>query len=84
MKFSLATVLLGLAALASAARIDARQNQGRPVPSGACCAPNASLKQDSCTATNGQAGKCVPGGNNCKPCPLFLLIGTGRTEKLPC
>jgi hypothetical protein len=24
------------------------------------------LKQDACTASNGQAGRCVPGGNNCK------------------
>ncbi|KAH7304064.1 hypothetical protein B0I35DRAFT_414730 [Stachybotrys elegans] len=79
MQFSLATVLLGLVAVASAGVVDVegiknaprdavlieRQNQNRPVPSGDCCVPNTSLKQDACTAANGQAGRCVPGGNNC-------------------
>ncbi|KAH6618328.1 hypothetical protein B0J18DRAFT_493223 [Chaetomium sp. MPI-SDFR-AT-0129] len=53
------TVLLGFVALATA------QNQNRPTPNGACCVANTSLKQDACTATNGQGGRCVPGGNNC-------------------
>jgi len=70
MKFSLATIVLGLAALAAAApeepaHLMARQNQGRPVPRGTCCVANTSLKQDACIAANGQAGRCVPGGNNC-------------------
>ncbi|KAF4417921.1 hypothetical protein F53441_14493 [Fusarium austroafricanum] len=26
---------------------------------------NTSLKQDDCTSASGQAGRCVPGGNNC-------------------
>ncbi|KAF4428928.1 hypothetical protein F53441_14041 [Fusarium austroafricanum] len=72
MQFSLATIVLGLAAFASAApsansgfKVVARQNQNRPVPQGACCVANTSLKQDTCTATNGQQGRCVPGGNNC-------------------
>jgi hypothetical protein len=42
-----------------------RQNGNRPTPSGSCCVANTSLKQDACTATNGAAGRCVPGGNNC-------------------
>ncbi|KAF5979487.1 hypothetical protein FCOIX_5315 [Fusarium coicis] len=41
------------------------QNGGRPVPSGECCVANTSLKQDACTASDGQGGRCVPGGNNC-------------------
>jgi hypothetical protein len=67
MQFSLATVILGFAALASAApSIVARQNGNRPVPQGACCVANTSLKQDACTAQNGSQGRCVPGGNDCK------------------
>lgn len=80
MQFSLATILLGLAAVSSAAVTDvegvrnvardsiviARQsNGGRPTPSGSCCVANTSLKQDACTATDGTAGRCVPGGNPC-------------------
>ncbi|KAK4031924.1 hypothetical protein C8A01DRAFT_41635 [Parachaetomium inaequale] len=69
MKFTLATIFLGIAAVASALPQDpalvARQNQNRPVPRGNCCVANTSLKQDACTAANGQAGRCVPGGNNC-------------------
>ncbi|KAH8880953.1 hypothetical protein GQ53DRAFT_668797 [Thozetella sp. PMI_491] len=68
MQFSLALVL-SVAALVSAmpqdSTLSARQNGGRPAPSGACCVANTNLKQDACTATNGQAGRCVPGGNNC-------------------
>ena len=69
MKFTLATIVLGIAAVASALPQDstlvARQNQNRPVPQGNCCVANTNLKQDACTAANGQAGRCVPGGNNC-------------------
>lgn len=64
------TVIAGLAAISpvSAGAVLARapQNGNRPVPSGACCVANTSLKQDACTAANGAAGRCVPGGNNCK------------------
>ncbi|KAK4459704.1 hypothetical protein QBC42DRAFT_231178 [Cladorrhinum samala] len=71
MQLSLTTIVLAMAAVAAAmpqgngAVIQARQNAGRPVPSGTCCVANTSLKQDACTAANGQAGRCVPGGNNC-------------------
>ncbi|KAH7262849.1 hypothetical protein BKA59DRAFT_540367 [Fusarium tricinctum] len=41
------------------------QNGNRPVPNGQCCVANTSLKQDACTSQSGQAGRCVPGGNNC-------------------
>lgn len=70
MQFSLATIFLALAGVVAAAPQDptiaARQNQNRPVPSGTCCVAETNLKQDSCTAANGQAGRCVPGGNNCE------------------
>ncbi|KAL2143412.1 hypothetical protein VTI28DRAFT_10466 [Corynascus sepedonium] len=69
MKFTFATVFLGIAAVATAlpqgTTIAARQNQNRPVPVGNCCVANTSLKQDACTAANGEPGRCVPGGNNC-------------------
>ncbi|CAI4218413.1 unnamed protein product [Parascedosporium putredinis] len=79
MQFSLATILVGLVALASAGVVDTegvrnvprdavlmtRQNQGRPAPNGQCCVAGGNLKQDACTASNGQQGRCVPGGNNC-------------------
>ncbi|KAH7025833.1 uncharacterized protein B0I36DRAFT_386223 [Microdochium trichocladiopsis] len=78
MKFSLATIVLGLAAFSSAAILDtegirnaerdavivSRQNAGRPVPNGTCCVANTSLKQDACNV-NGAAGRCVPGGQAC-------------------
>ncbi|KAJ1326445.1 hypothetical protein MN608_07892 [Microdochium nivale] len=78
MQFSLATIILGLAAMSSAAIIDTegirsaeravvvvgRQNANRPVPNGTCCVANTSLKQDTCNV-NGQAGRCVPGGQAC-------------------
>ncbi|KAH7380541.1 hypothetical protein DE146DRAFT_730091 [Phaeosphaeria sp. MPI-PUGE-AT-0046c] len=60
MKFTLA-VALSLASLAFAA--PSPQNAGRPVPNGACCTPNTSLKQDVCNV-NGQSGRCVPSGAN--------------------
>ncbi len=70
MQLSLATIVLGLAAFASALPQDstlvARQNQNRPTPSGNCCVAATNLKQDTCTASNGQTGRCVPGGNNCE------------------
>jgi hypothetical protein len=80
MQLSLATLVFGLVAIASAGTMDVegvrnaprsavnvrRQNDNRPVPNGACCVANTSLKQDTCTAANGQTGRCVPGGNNCK------------------
>jgi hypothetical protein len=63
MKFTLAA-LLSLAAFAAAA--PSPQNAGRPVPNGACCVANTSLKQDVCNV-NGQSGRCVPSGvNNCE------------------
>ncbi|GJC77169.1 hypothetical protein ColTof4_13950 [Colletotrichum tofieldiae] len=80
MQFSLATVLLGFAAVACASVTDVegirnaardavivdRQagNGGRPTPNGQCCVANTSLKQDTCTV-NGQQGRCVPGGQPC-------------------
>ena len=67
MQLSLTTVIFGLAAFAAAMPgevLMARQNGGRPVPSGTCCVANTSLKQDACQA-NGGAGRCVPGGNAC-------------------
>ncbi len=80
MKFTIAT-LLALVAMVSAVAIEEpgmtavrhsvllmeRQgvNANRPVPNGACCVANTSLKQDVCNV-NGQAGRCVPAGvNNC-------------------
>lgn len=70
MQLSLATLFLAAVGFVSAAPQDAsvimaRQNQGRVVPNGQCCVANTSVKQDICTASNGQQGRCVPGGNNC-------------------
>ncbi|CCC05098.1 hypothetical protein SMACR_07755 [Sordaria macrospora] len=46
--------------------IFARQNANRPVPNGACCVANTSLKQDICRV-NGRQGKCVPANTaNCE------------------
>jgi hypothetical protein len=66
MQFSIITLILSLGAITSASVLGERQNAGRPVPSGSCCVANTSLKQDTCTSTSGAAGRCVPGGNNCK------------------
>lgn len=71
MQLSLATIFLGIAAIASAlpqdpAALMARQNENRPVPQGSCCVANTNLKQDACTTANGEAGRCVPGGNDCE------------------
>ncbi|KAK3402386.1 hypothetical protein B0T20DRAFT_346193 [Sordaria brevicollis] len=43
--------------------IFARQNANRPVPNGACCVANTSLKQDVCRV-NGRQGRCVPAAVN--------------------
>lgn len=77
------TLLLGLVAGASAGVVNtervraipreavlmSRQNGNRPAPSGTCCVANTNLKQDACTSASGQAGRCVPGGNNCTLVP---------------
>ncbi|EJT76485.1 hypothetical protein GGTG_06404 [Gaeumannomyces tritici R3-111a-1] len=80
MKFTLASVL-ALVAVVSAATVETPEqgverrevrlmerqgaNANRPVPNGACCVANTSLKQDVCRV-NGQNGRCVPAGvNNC-------------------
>jgi len=63
MKF-LAATILSIATLAAASPFP--QNANRPVPNGACCTPNTSLKQDVCNV-NGQTGRCVPSAaNGCK------------------
>lgn len=74
MKFSFVPVVAALAGFAAALDADAsttgqlarrQSNGGRPVPNGACCVANTSLKQDFCNV-NGQQGKCVPSGSaNC-------------------
>ncbi|CZT44748.1 uncharacterized protein RSE6_04966 [Rhynchosporium secalis] len=68
MQFSITASLFALLAIANGLAIESRQagaNANRPVPSGACCVPNTSLKQDVCNVS-GQAGRCVPAGvNNC-------------------
>ncbi|KAI0015731.1 hypothetical protein F4780DRAFT_783866 [Xylariomycetidae sp. FL0641] len=61
MQFSLATVLLGLSAVSSAAVLQRRQ----AFATGECCIPNTSLKQDVCQTSAGESGRCVPGGNDC-------------------
>jgi hypothetical protein len=63
MKFNL-SIVLAFVALATAA--PKPQNDNRPVPNGACCTPNTSLKQDVCNV-NGSTGRCVPSAaNGCK------------------
>jgi hypothetical protein len=78
MQFSLATIVLSLAALAVAAPQDnelvARQNGNRPVATGTCCVANTSLKQDACNSNNG-AGRCVPGGEACKCFQPHFYLG---------
>ncbi|KAL2060645.1 hypothetical protein VTL71DRAFT_9286 [Oculimacula yallundae] len=68
MQFSIAATFFAFLAVASGMAIESRQagaNANRPVPNGACCVPNTSLKQDVCNV-NGQTGRCVPAGvNNC-------------------
>ncbi|KFA68748.1 hypothetical protein S40285_09148 [Stachybotrys chlorohalonatus IBT 40285] len=64
MRFSTMAIAL-LMGTASAAVIESRQNDNRPVPQGGCCVANTSLKQDVCSV-NGQSGRCVPDSiNNC-------------------
>lgn len=42
-------------------------NANRPVPTGACCVANTSLRQDVCTDGTGASGRCVPSGSaGCK------------------
>lgn len=38
-------------------------NANRPVPNGACCVANTSLRQDVCTDASGASGRCVPSGS---------------------
>ncbi|KAL5611863.1 hypothetical protein BROUX41_000563 [Berkeleyomyces rouxiae] len=81
MHFSISTAFISLLALTNAAALERpgaavsprspdlepRQgaNANRPVPTGACCVANTSLKQDVCSV-NGQSGRCVPASvNNC-------------------
>ncbi|KAF2001525.1 hypothetical protein P154DRAFT_619214 [Amniculicola lignicola CBS 123094] len=60
MKFTISAIL-ALATLTLAA--PRPQNDNRPVPTGACCVANTSLKQDVCNV-NGQTGRCVPSAAN--------------------
>jgi hypothetical protein len=77
MKFTTSAIVLALSALAAAMPQGANAN--RPVPEGACCVANTSLKQDVCTV-NGQSGRCVPDSvNNCK-FPIHLLSSSGRSK----
>ncbi|KAF5854330.1 hypothetical protein GGP41_007113 [Bipolaris sorokiniana] len=63
MQFTTSAIILALSALAAAMPQGANAN--RPVPNGACCVANTSLKQDVCNV-NGQTGRCVPDSvNNC-------------------
>lgn len=75
MKFTIA--IAALLSVSSAALLQrAPQNDNRPVPEGECCVANTSLKQDLCIASNGEEGRCVPGGNACEfpffPFPTFM------------
>ncbi|KPI44213.1 uncharacterized protein AB675_8554 [Cyphellophora attinorum] len=65
MKFSIAIIATLLTLTSAVVLPRAPQNGNRPTPSGQCCVANTSLKQDTCTASNGQTGRCVPGGNAC-------------------
>lgn len=68
MKFTLSVFAL----IALAVATPTPQNANRPVPNGACCTPNTSLKQDVCNV-NGQSGRCVPSAaNGCKFYSAFL------------
>ncbi|EMD92282.1 hypothetical protein COCC4DRAFT_48195 [Bipolaris maydis ATCC 48331] len=63
MHFTTSAIILALSALAAAMPQGANAN--RPVPTGACCIANTSLKEDVCNV-NGQSGRCVPDDiNNC-------------------
>ena len=67
MRFTTTSVILALAARAAAfPQGHGGANANRPVPIGACCVANTSLKQDVC-CVNGQSGRCVPDNiNNCE------------------
>lgn len=61
MKFAITILSLPLLAFS----MPQGPNANRPVPNGACCVANTSLKQDVCNV-NGQSGRCVPDNiNNC-------------------
>ncbi|KAF1942316.1 hypothetical protein EJ02DRAFT_434054 [Clathrospora elynae] len=66
MQFTAAALFLAFSALAAAMPQAAKgANANRPVPTGGCCVPSTSLKQDVCNV-NGQSGRCVPDNiNNC-------------------
>lgn len=79
MQFSTLTTILSLAvfALATPTPVEPRapqapaetpaNNANRPVPTGACCVANTSLRQDVCTDASGASGRCVPSGSaGCK------------------
>lgn len=66
MKFTIAVIATLLTLSTAVVLPRTPQNQNRPVPSGECCVANTSLKQDTCTASNGETGRCVPGGNACE------------------
>ncbi|KAH8894453.1 hypothetical protein GQ53DRAFT_683090 [Thozetella sp. PMI_491] len=55
------SVLLSLAATAVAVgpASTPANNANRPIPTGACCVANTSLRQDVCKV-NGATGRCVP------------------------
>lgn len=66
MKFTISALILALASSALASPTPQGVNANRPVPAGACCVANTSLKQDVCNV-NGQSGRCVPANTNgCK------------------
>jgi len=69
MQFHISTSILAILAATvsvNGAALQARQNDNRPVPTGACCVANTSLKQDVCNV-NGVSGRCVPAAvNGCK------------------
>ena len=74
--------LLGFAALSPV--LGAAVPAGRPVATGSCCIANTSLKEDACTTAAGAAGRCVPGGNNCKTLPIryaFQLPVSATTDE---
>lgn len=84
MQFSITFAIVALSAVVSAGvaqpptsnvnNLVARQNAGRPVPNGLCCAENRSLKQDVCNV-RGQRGRCVPDFiNGCKLPDLFDIL----------
>jgi hypothetical protein len=61
MQFLAVLALLTTSVLAAGPRPNATpvNNANRPIPTGACCVSNTSLKQDVCNI-NGKVGRCVP------------------------